>query len=319
MLAVATQLIRGLRNLPADFPGCVATIGNFDGVHLGHQALLAEVKKHAKKLGVPSVVITFEPHPGEFFGQNPMLPRLTRWREKFKALSDCGIDKVVLLRFNREFANDSAENFMRRILVEGLRIKHIVVGEDFRFGKARQGDFHFLKNSGEKYGFTAATLSDVMVRGERVSSTRIRKALAAGDHQLATELLGHPYTMRGRIVHGDKRGRQLGFPTANIDLHRKASPIQGIYIVRLYGLGDAGLPGVANIGTRPSVDGVRSLLEVHVFNFNQDIYGKAVCVEFCKKLRDEERYENLDLLKQQIEKDAAAARRYFLESGELSS
>jgi riboflavin kinase/FMN adenylyltransferase len=308
---VATQLIRGLINLPAGFKGCAATIGNFDGVHRGHQALLGQVKMASRALGVPSVVITFEPQPAEFFAGG--LPRLTRWREKFAALAASGIDYVVVLRFNRKLAALDAMEFIQAILVDKLHVRHVVVGDDFRFGKARQGDFDFLKMTGRTLGFTVEKMPSFTLQNERVSSTQIRRALAAGDHGQVTLLLGRPYTMKGRIVKGDQRGRTLGFPTANIYLHRPVAPLQGVYSVRLYGIAEDGLPGVANLGSRPSVDGTRMLLEVHLFDFEQDIYGRSVCVEFCKKLRDEKRYDSIDLLKEQIAKDAAAARAYFTE------
>jgi riboflavin kinase/FMN adenylyltransferase len=319
VFVVVTQLIRGLRNLPASFPGCAATIGNFDGVHLGHQTLLAEVKKQAQSRGLPAVVITFEPQPLEFFGKNPTLPRLMRWREKFLALAEYGIDIVMLLRFDDQLANLSAEDFVQDILQRGLKVAHMTIGDDFHFGKGRRGDFTLLKKMGEAGGFRVASIPTILVEHERVSSTRVRKALANDDHVLVKKLLGRPYTMRGRVVHGDKLGRQLGFPTANIFLHRKAAPVQGVYIVRLHGLTDKPLPGVANIGNRPTVNGTRELLEVHLFDFHQDIYGKAVCVEFCEKIRAEERYDTLQLLKAQIEEDAKTARNYFIARGELSA
>jgi riboflavin kinase/FMN adenylyltransferase len=319
VFAVNTQLIRGIQNLPANFPGSSATIGNFDGVHLGHQALLAEVKKQAEERGLPSVVITFEPQPLEFFGKNPALPRLMRWREKFLALAERGIDKVMLLRFDDQLANLSAEDFVYGILQRGLKVAHLTIGDDFHFGKGRRGDFNLLKTMGAAGGFSVASIPTVLVENERVSSTRVRKALADDDHVLVKKLLGRPYTMRGRVAHGDKLGRELGFPTANIFLHRQSTPIHGIYIVRLHGLSDTALPGVASIGYRPTVGGKRELLEVHLLDFNQDIYGKAVCVEFCEKIRAEERYDTLDLLKAQIAKDASIARNYFIARGELPS
>jgi riboflavin kinase/FMN adenylyltransferase len=316
---VVTQLIRGIYNLPASFPGCAATIGNFDGVHLGHQALLAAVKKQAHARGLPSVVITFEPQPLEFFGKNPTLPRLMRWREKFLALAGCGIDRVMLLRFNDQLANLSAEEFVGKILQRGLQVAHLTIGDDFHFGKGRRGDFNLLKTMGTSSGFSVESIPTVLVDNERVSSTRVRKALANDDHALVKKLLGRAYTMRGRVVHGDKLGRVLGYPTANIFLHRQATPIHGVYIVRLHGLAAQALPGVANIGNRPTVNGTRDLLEVHLLDFNQDIYGKAVCVEFCEKIRAEERYDTLDLLKAQMTKDASIARKYFIARGELPS
>lgn len=308
---MATELIRGLYNIRPQHDGCVLTIGNFDGVHLGHQALLAKVREKAAVLRIPSIVLTFEPLPKEFFGRATVVPRLTRWREKFSAISHCGIDKVLVVNFNAKLAALTAEDFVKQILCDGLNVKHIIVGDDFRFGHARQGDFAFLQQAGQRYGFTVEAMPSVLVDNERVSSTLVREALAVADHPWAEKLLGHPYTMQGRVVHGDKRGRIIGFPTANIFLHRAVTPIQGVYAVRMYGIEPQGLPGVANVGIRPTINGTRSLLEVHLFDFDRVIYGRHVSVEFYKKIRDEKRFESLDLLKEQIFKDATVARGCF--------
>lgn len=304
---MATTLIRGLLNIRSRHQGCVITIGNFDGIHLGHQALLKKVKATAEELQVPSCVVTFEPHPMEFFLKEKVAPRLMRLREKFAAIAEFGIDQVVVLHFNSHLANLSAENFIKLVLTDKLQAKQIIVGEDFHFGKKRTGDIELLKQA----GFKVEGMLGVSLERERISSSRVREALALGDHALVERLLGRPYTMMGRIVHGDKRGRIIGFPTANIYLHRAATPVQGVYAVRMHGITNNPLLGVANVGIRPTVGGTRSLLEVHLFDFNQDIYGRYVRVEFCKKLRNEERYANLDLLKQQIFKDAEKAREYF--------
>jgi riboflavin kinase/FMN adenylyltransferase len=290
------------------------TIGNFDGVHKGHQALLKLLKAKAQDLYVPTVVITFEPQTSEYFTQGKAVPRLTRWREKFNALAGQQVDAVLVLRFNAKLAALSADEFIDQVLVQGLGVKHIMVGDDFKFGKARQGDFAFLEKAGVKKGFTVAAMESVVLDNERISSTRVRKALENADNALATKLLGRPYTMEGRVMHGDKLGREIGFPTANIFLHRKAAPVAGVYVVRMHGLQSKPLPGVANIGTRPTVNGTRSLLEVHLFDFNQDIYHQQVSVEFCEKLRDEERYDSIELLTEQIKLDALAARQYFLDN-----
>lgn len=311
---MTTQLIRGLSHLPAHFIGGVATIGNFDGVHQGHQALLTKVVKTAKALGLPSLVITFEPQPLEYLVPQKSVPRLTRLREKFYLLAKSGIDHVLIIRFDEDMARLTPDEFIQ-LLLDKLKVKHLIVGKDFRFGKNRQGDVELLK----KAGFTVLTQPDVMMDSERVSSTRIRQALLAGNHALAHRLLGRPYFMMGHVVHGNKLGRQLGYPTANIYLHRKVSPVMGVYVVKVHGLGKKPLPGVANIGIRPTIGGTRSLLEVHLFNFNQAIYGKYVSVEFCHKLRDEERYDSLDALKAQIDIDADQAREYFIKQGERLS
>jgi riboflavin kinase/FMN adenylyltransferase len=311
-MRVALQLIRGLSNLSQQYQGCVVTIGNFDGVHRGHQALLTNVKARALVRNVPAVVITFEPQPGEFFARGKSsTPRLMRWREKFHALAHCDIDAVLVLRFDEKLAALSAEQFVKNILCDGLGVQHVIVGDDFRFGQGRQGDFEFLQAAGRQHGFTTENMPSVIIAGERVSSTRVRQALQKGEHALVETLLGRPYCMEGRVVYGDKRGRTIGFPTANIYLHRNLSPVSGVYSVRMHGVSAKSLPGVANVGTRPTVDGTRSLLEVHLFDFNQDIYKRQVTVEFCEKLRHEKRFDSFDLLKEQIGLDAAQARDYF--------
>jgi riboflavin kinase/FMN adenylyltransferase len=310
---VTTQLIRGLGHISTLLGGCVATIGNFDGVHLGHQALLSNVVKTAKSLGLPSLVITFEPQPLEYLIPQKSVPRLTRLREKFYLLSKAGIDNILIIRFDEDFARLTADEFIQSLLIDKLKVKHLIVGDDFRFGRGRQGDIALLKEA----GLTVETQTDIIIDSERVSSTRVRQALLSGDHALAHRLLGRSYFMMGRVVHGNKLGRVLGYPTANIYLHRKASPVMGIYVVKMHGLTKKPLPGVANIGIRPTIGGTRSLLEVHIFNFNQSIYGKYVSVEFCHKLRDEERYESLDALKAQIDIDAEQAREYFIKQGSI--
>ncbi len=312
------KLIRSLRNLAPSARGGVVTIGNFDGVHLGHQALLRETVAKAGELGVPALVMTFEPHPFEFFNDGKQaVARLTRLREKFQAMAELGVDYVLIMPFNHELAGKSASDFVKDYLVDQLRAVHVVIGDDFHFGAKRQGNFDLLTELGRQYGFTTAAMPTLEIEGERVSSTRIRKVLSEGDHQLAGRLLGHPYTMQGRVRHGNQLGRQWGFPTANIFLHRALSPVMGIYTVLVHGLGERPLPGAANLGVRPTVDGTRALLEVHLLDFNQQIYGRYVEVEFCEKLRDEERYPNIELLKEQIARDVAVSREYFQKQGLL--
>jgi riboflavin kinase/FMN adenylyltransferase len=307
-----TNLIRSLYNIKPEHRGGVITIGNFDGVHLGHQQLIAKTIEQAKKLGKPSIVMTFEPHAFEFFAPDQVtIPRLTRMREKFYALAECGVDCVLILPFNQYLANLSATDFIAKIIHQSLRPAHIVIGDDFRFGRGRQGTFDTLRSAGETLGFTVQAMPTVMVNGERVSSTLVRKALAEGDHQLVKRLLGRSYAMLGRVRRGDQRGREFGFPTANIYLHRKLTPVRGVYTVFMHGIAGRPWPGVANVGVRPTVDGTRTILEVHLLDFNQDIYGRYVKVEFCEKLRDEVRYSSLDLLKQQIAQDVNQAREYF--------
>jgi len=305
------QLIRGLHNLLPEHRGCVATIGNFDGVHLGHQAVLGQLAEQAEKMQLPSVVITFEPQPQEFFAADNSKPRLTRFREKIQALKRYAVDRVLCLRFDERLASLDAAAFIQQVLLQGLDVKYLVVGDDFRFGKGREGDFQTLCEAGKQSGFPVVNMHTFEIEGDRVSSTRIRNALVQGDLVLAEQLLGRPYRMCGRVAHGDKRGRTIGFPTANIHLHRKTSPVQGVYAVEMFGIEGEPVAGVANVGNRPTVDGTRSLLEVHLFDFSQEIYGRYVHVNFVHKIRDEMKFESFDQLKLQIASDAKHARQLF--------
>ena len=304
------QVIRGFHNLRPEHRGCVATIGNFDGAHLGHQAVFQHLLRESTRLGVPATVITFEPHPLEFFCPQAAPARLTRLREKLSVLEQAGIERVMLLEFGAKLAAMSAEDFIQQALIEGLGIRYLLVGDDFRFGKGRTGDIKLLREAGQKHGFGVDSMDTVVVDGERISSTRIREALARGDLELARRCLGWSYRICGRVVYGDQRGRSIGFPTANIGLHRKASPLHGVFAVQVHGLGDQPVPGVANIGNQPTVDGDRRyLLEVHLFDFDQEIYGRHLEVEFYKRLRDEKRFDSFEQLRKQIARDARAARK----------
>lgn len=316
---MATTFIRSLNDIKPHQQGAVVTIGNFDGVHIGHEHLIAQTIESAKSLNAPSLLITFEPHPFEFFNQNSQkgLARLTRFREKMIALGALGIEHILILPFNANLAQLSPKDFVNLIIVKALKAKAIWIGDDFRFGKKREGDIPLLTSLGNANHFSVNALSPVLLDGIRVSSTRVRQALADGDHTLAHRLLGRPYSMLGRIVRGDQLGRQWGFPTANIKLHRSVTPVHGIYTVFVEGLMANPLPGVANVGSRPTVDGTRTLLEVHLLDFDQDIYGREVSVVFCEKMRDEVRYANIALLKQQIAKDVLLARDYFHKQGVL--
>jgi len=307
------QVIRGLHNLRPEHRGCVATIGNFDGVHLGHQAVFRHLREKAAAFGLPAAVITFEPQPQEFFTPDRAPARLTRMREKLAALMNAGIDRVVLLEFNQKLAAMAAEIFVQRLLLEGLEVRYLFVGDDFRFGRDRLGDIDLLRQIGREHDFVVENMNTFAVGDERVSSTRIREALAEGDLRLAAHYLGRHYRICGRVAHGDARGRSIGFPTANIDLHRRVSPLRGVYAVKVYGLGDDEvLTGVANIGTRPTVEGdTRYLLEVHLFDFDRQIYGEHLQVEFHQHLRDEQRFDSFGELKTQILRDCEAARDYF--------
>ncbi|HQU16859.1 MAG: riboflavin biosynthesis protein RibF [Chromatiales bacterium 21-64-14] len=305
------DLIRGLHNLQPAHRGCVATIGNFDGVHLGHQAVLGQLAEQGRELALPTTVITFEPHPQEFFAGAAAPPRLTRFREKVLALRRFAVDRVLCLPFDPRLAQLPPEEFIRRVLVDGLGVRYLVVGDDFRFGHGRRGDFHLLQAAGREHGFPVVNLHTFTIDGERVSSTRIRAALAAGDLATAEKLLGRPYRMRGRVARGDGRGRGIGFPTANLHLHRRVSPVRGVFAVQMFGVEGEPVPGVANLGNRPTVDGTHSLLEVHLLDFQGDLYGRHVAVDFLHRIRDEQRFASLDALVQQIHRDVAAARRYF--------
>lgn len=304
-------LIRGLHNLKPELhaeEGCVATIGNFDGVHCGHQAVFSALRQRGQERQLPSLVIIFEPQPLEYFRPVQAPARLTRFREKIRAIADCGIDRVLLLKFNHFLAGMSASDFIDQILVQALNIQHLYVGDDFRFGQDRLGDFDLLKREGRRHSFKVEDLATVSHQDCRISSTRIRKHLVAGDLSAVQECLGRPYSICGRVGHGNKRGRTIGFPTINLDLHRRISPLKGVFAVTVSGVDDGPLPGVANIGTRPTVEGDdRYLLEVHLLNFDRDIYGRSVQVEFVQRIRDEQKFDSFDALRRQIEIDRATA------------
>jgi riboflavin kinase/FMN adenylyltransferase len=293
----------------------VLTIGNFDGVHHGHRALLARLTAKARELGLPATVLSFEPHPRELFAPDQAPARLTRLREKLELLAECGVDRVHICRFNKALASLTADEFIERILIAGLGVRHLLIGDDFRFGKARGGDFSLLQAVGSERGFGVEAMHTVDLAGERISSSAIRSALLEGDLEHAARLLGRPYVISGRVGHGDKIGRTLGFPTANIQLKRKRLPLTGVFAVTVSGLGEQPLPGAASIGVRPTLaDGLKPVLEVHLLDFDRSIYGAHVTVNFLHKLRNEEKYASLDALKAQIVRDVAAVRTYF-ESG----
>ncbi|MEA3413069.1 MAG: bifunctional riboflavin kinase/FAD synthetase [Pseudomonadota bacterium] len=305
------ELIRGLHNLRSRHRGCVATIGNFDGVHLGHQTVLGQLANKGAERGLPTQVIIFEPLPREYFAGAKSPARLTRFREKVLALQRFSVDRLLCMQFDRKLAHMAPDEFVNRILVEGLAVNYLVVGDDFRYGRGRVGDFGSLEQAGRRYGFDVAHMHTFEIDGSRVSSTRIRKALEIGDLSAAEKLLGRPYRMSGKVMHGDKRGRTIGFPTANIRLARQVSPVNGVYAVEAYGLDREPLPGVANVGRRPTVGGIEQRLEVHLFDFDQDIYQRHVDVEFQRKLREEMRFDSLDALTRQITADVDAAKSYF--------
>ncbi|MFW2439168.1 MAG: bifunctional riboflavin kinase/FAD synthetase [Arenicellales bacterium] len=305
------ELILGLHNLqPAETP-CVATIGNFDGVHLGHQAVIGQLAEKSAAMNLPTTLITFEPTPAEFFAGENAPARLSTFREKYVTLKRFTIDRILVLPFNQRLASMAADDFIQQILISGLDIRYLVVGDDFRFGKDRAGDFHLLRQAGEENNFTVVSMPSFRVDGERVSSSGIRQALADGNFDRAERMLGRHYHMTGKVAHGDKRGRQWGFPTANINMKRKVIPLRGIFAVEVFGLDREPMFGVANLGTRPTVCGLRTLLEVHLFDFDKQIYGRRINVIFRHKIREEIRFESFDALKEQIALDVISAREYF--------
>ncbi|MDR7051616.1 riboflavin kinase/FMN adenylyltransferase [Duganella sp. 3397] len=309
------KVFRGLPNAASRAP-CALTIGNFDGVHLGHQALLARVREAAGDLGLEAAVMTFEPHPREFFAQKSgdltrAPARIANLRDKLQSLSDNGIDRVIVEHFSSSFAALTPQQFTEQVLVEGLHVKWLMVGDDFCYGARRAGNVQMLQEAGQRYGFHVETLPTVMNGATRISSSAVRTALAEGDFIRAEALLGHPYAMSGHVIHGQKLGRTLGFPTLNLRVpHRPA--LMGIFIVQVHGLADQPLAAVASLGVRPTVDDSgRVLLEVHIFDFAQNCYGKQVRVEFLQKIRDEEKYVDLPTLTAAIHRDADIARAYF--------
>ncbi|MBL1376857.1 bifunctional riboflavin kinase/FAD synthetase [Zobellella iuensis] len=304
------ELIRGIHNIKPWHHGCVLTIGNFDGVHLGHQAVLHRLTEQAQRLGVPSCVMVFEPQPQELFAGAEAPPRLTRLREKYLQLARLGIDRLLCVRFNVAFAAQSPDDFIRGLLVDRLGVRFLVVGDDFRFGRNRGGDFGLLTRAGRAFDFEVVSTQSWRMNSQRVSSTLIREALAAGRLDNANQMLGRPFSLHGRVAHGAKLGRTIGFPTANVALKRQVIPVSGVYVVELL-LGGRRYPGVANIGHKPTVSGTRALLEVHLFDFAGDIYGRQVEVELRHKLRNEQKFASFALLKEQIQRDAAAARQWL--------
>jgi riboflavin kinase/FMN adenylyltransferase len=303
------QVFRGLPDSADRHRPIALTIGNFDGVHRGHQAMLARLSEAADDLALPSAVLTFDPHPREFFAPGAAPPRLSTLRSKLEQFAAHGIAEVHVARFDAALAALPAERFIDDVLVRRLATRWVLVGDDFRFGRGRSGDLALLRRAATT--FSVEAMSTVVVDGERASSTAIRGALAAGELDHAARLLGRPYAIAGKVVHGDKLGRSLGFPTANIVL-RHPPPLTGIFAVRVHGLGGAAKAGAASLGVRPTVKaGAKPLLEVFVFDFDEAVYGRRVVVEFLCKLRDEERYADLDTLTRQIRADVEQAREYF--------
>lgn len=316
--SVAQVFIRGLRNLEPFEEASVATIGNFDGVHLGHQAVLSQLKSNANRLGLPALAMIFEPHPREFFEGEQAPPRLMSLRDKVETMWSLGVDRVLCLQFNSRLRSMTAREFVEDVLVKRLHIRCLIVGDDFRFGCDRSGNVDMLQAAGRQHGFEVLDADTYEYQNARVSSTRIRKALATGDFELAKTLLSRPYRISGRVIHGQKLGRQLNMPTANISLQGIKPPVHGVYVALLtvQGALSNALPAVVNVGAKPTVAGdIMPLLEAHVLDWSGDLYGKRVHVEFLHKIRNEQRFSSKDALQQQLFRDRDYACSYFAQEG----
>lgn len=309
------ELIRGLHNLRDRHRGSVVTIGAFDGVHRGHQAVIVDLLARSRERGLPATVIVFEPLPREYFAPKQAPPRLMSFREKFGVLAGLGVHRLLRIRFDARFSRLSAQAFIDTVLVRGLGARYVVVGDDLRFGHDREGCIDLLRSEGERAGFDVNSTSTVAVQGERISSTRLRALLGAGDFLAAERMLGRPYSMLGKVVYGRQIGREIGVPTANLELRRTRSPLSGVYVVEVR-VGDRVWPGVANVGTRPTVsDGTRANLEAHLLDFAGNLYGRTIEVVFRHQVREERRFDSLDELRRHIMEDIGVARAYFAAAG----
>ena len=304
------EIIRGLHNITARHKGCVLTIGTFDGLHHGHQMLLSHLKAKSEELNCPNLLVTFEPQPREYFQGAVMPARLTRFREKITILRGLGLDRLLCIPFNERTRIIPAKDVIEGLLVDTLDVQYVVVGDDFQFGEGARGNYDTLREAGDHFGFGVSHMGTLKFEHGRISSSRIRDALSSGDFELTEKLLGRPYFIMGRVVYGRQLGRQLGVPTANIRLQRYRAALEGVFAVTVIGL-DRQYEGIANIGVRPTVDGKEPLLEVHIFDFDEDIYGRLLTVTFLKKVRDERTFDGLDSLKTQIEQDISETREWF--------
>ncbi len=314
------ELIRGLHNLAMkrnspSFKRCVLTIGNFDGVHSGHQMILQQLRRRADELGLPSTLMVFEPQPLEFFAGKGAPARITAFHEKVRLIQKHKIDSLVCLHFNEALRSMSAQTFIEEILVKDLGVKFLIIGDDFRFGCKQNGNFDLLKQAGRQHDFEVERTETFTWENKRVSSTRVRDAIEQGDFARAEQMLSRPYSISGRVMYGQQLGRELEAPTANLSLKGKKVPLAGVYAVEVSGLEDLGkgplAPGVANVGVRPTISGDKPLLEVHLFDFDQDIYGRKIRVFFRHKIRDEINFDSLCILKNQIGLDIIAAKKHF--------
>jgi riboflavin kinase/FMN adenylyltransferase len=306
------ELIRGLHNLRPRHRGCVTTIGAFDGVHLGHQAVIRHLLTKAQQLSLPSAIIVFEPLPREYFAPVEAPARIMSFWEKCRALEALGVDRILRIRFNEQFRNMSAQQFVDDVFVAGLGVRYVVLGDDFRFGSDRQGDYKFIQEQGLHYGYEAGPTPTEEVDGQRVSSTRIREALESAEFPQAERLLGRPYSISGKVIYGRQLGRTIGTPTANLELRRLRAPLSGVYVVEVTGAGLERALGVANIGVRPTVDdSIKANLEVHLLDREIELYGQHIEVSFRHKLRDEQKFGSVEELKQNIARDIENARTWF--------
>ena len=305
------ELIRGLPNLKVRHRDTVASIGNFDGVHRGHQAVLKDLVSRARRMGLPATVVLFEPQPQEYFAGDKAPVRLTRFMEKWPLLQAAGVERVLCLKFGPKLAEMAPEDFISRVLVQGLGVRHLTVGDDFRFGKDRRGDFGLLKQAGMAAGFEVADTASVAVAGERVSSTRIRALLAEGRMERAAELLGRPFSLTGRVMRGERLGRKLGFPTANLALKREAPPVSGIFAARVRGLPGGTRDAASYIGKRTAAGGTAWVVETHLLGEMDDLYGRRIEVQFLKHLRADRHFDSLDGLAAQMRQDVEAARAWL--------
>ncbi|UVK77815.1 MAG: bifunctional riboflavin kinase/FMN adenylyltransferase [Sodalis sp. Fse] len=305
------ELIRNIHNLKPRYHGCVITIGNFDGFHRGHQALIAELQAKGYSHNLPVIVMIFEPQPLEHFAGANAPARLTRLRDKIKYLATTGVDAVLCIAFNEQFAALSADIFINELLINKLGVRFICVGDDFRFGAHRQGDFTLLQQTGCNAGFEVMSTVTYTERGQRISSTSVREALTKDRIMEAEMLLGHPYRISGRVEHGEALGKTIGFPTANVSLKKRQAPVHGVYAVDVYGIANGPLPGIANVGTRPTMTGLQPRLEVHLLDVKMNLYGHHIEVVIRAKVRNEQRFASLEELKRQIENDVVSIRDYF--------
>ncbi len=306
------ELIRGLHNLRPRHHGCVATIGAFDGVHLGHQAVIRHLLEKSVELALPSLIIVFEPLPREFFAPLQAPARIMSFWEKCRAMETLGVDRLLRIRFNEKFRGMSAQSFVDDIFVAGLGVRYVVLGDDFRFGADRQGDIEFIRKQGLRYGYATGSTPTFAVQGERVSSTRVRESLEKADFATAEALLGRPYSISGRVIFGRQLGQTIGTPTANLELRRLRAPLSGVYTVEVSGGGLDRAPGVANVGIRPTVDdSIKANLEVHLLDREIDLYGRHIEVTFRHKLREEMKFGSVAELRENIARDIEQTRAWF--------